>query len=143
MGIVTYNGARDIGFVWPCPCNVYIFSSFYSPNHCFISLNFSVSPLCSPFSILAAPSPHPPPLPLRSTAIQEADPEVSEPACWTLKVSGYLVDDAGNRVRGASTATRFTNFLSRVSIALDEKLYPGSQVCGCASVRARERQCKV
>jgi SWI/SNF-related matrix-associated actin-dependent regulator of chromatin subfamily D len=57
---------------------------------------------------------------------QEADPEVVEPPCWTLKVSGYLLDDAGARA-AATPATRFTQYLSKVAITLDEKLYPGSQ----------------
>lgn len=57
---------------------------------------------------------------------QEAEPEASEPACWTLKISGYLLDADGNRARGGA-ATRFTQFLSKAAVTLDEKLYPGSQ----------------
>ena len=57
-------------------------------------------------------------------AHQEVDPAIAEPPCFTLRVSGYLLDDHGHRVRDSDL--RFSNFLSKITFNFDEALYPGA-----------------
>ncbi len=57
-------------------------------------------------------------------AHQEVNPAIAEPPCFTLRVSGYLLDDHGHRVRDSDL--RFSNFLNKITFNFDEALYPGA-----------------